>query len=104
MMSKLSFAWRPLVPVLLVFQLGAAAVASEAPLTLAEALKQALERNPDVQRLQHRLRVTEAKAKQAAYLEDPQIALQLGGVPLSNPASLNQADTNSIGIRQMLPF
>jgi outer membrane protein TolC len=45
-----------------------------------------------------------AKAKQAAYLEDPQIAFQLSGIPLSNPTDLNQSDWNSIGIRQMLPF
>jgi outer membrane protein TolC len=104
MMSKLSFGWRILVPPLLIFQLTAAAVASDAPLTLAAAVKHALDRNPEVQQLQHRLRATEAKAKQAPYLEDPQIALQLGGVPLSNPTSFNQADTNSIGIRQMIPF
>jgi outer membrane protein, heavy metal efflux system len=103
-MSKVSFGWRVLVPPLLVFNLGATAVASEAPLTLVEAVKHALDRNPEVQRLQHRLRATEAKAKQAPYLEDPQIAFQLGGVPLSNPTSFNQADTNSIGIRQMVPF
>ena len=103
-MSKLSLGWRVLVPPLLVFNLAATAVASEAQLTLVEAVKHALDRNPEVQRLQHRLRATEAKAKQAPYLEDPQIAFQLGGVPLSNPTSLNQADTNSIGIRQMFPF
>lgn len=74
------------------------------PLTLTEAVKLALERNPEIQQLQHRFRATEAKAKQAPYLEDPQIALQLNGVPLSNPTSLNQSDWNSIGIRQMLPF
>ena len=103
-MSKLSFGWRVLLPPLLVFLLTVAAAASEAPLTLAEAVKHALDRNPEVQRLQHRLRATEAKAKQAPYLEDPQIAFQLGGVPLSKPTSFNQADTNSIGIRQMVPF
>lgn len=103
-MSKPSFCWRVLLAPPLVFLLAATAVASEAPLTLAEAVKHALDRNPEVQRLQHRLRATDAKAKQAPYLEDPQIALQLGGVPLSNPTSFNQADTNSIGIRQMIPF
>jgi outer membrane protein, heavy metal efflux system len=103
-MSKLSLGWRALVPPLLVFNLAATAVASETPLTLVEAVKHALDRNPEVQRLQHRLGATEAKAKQAPYLEDPQIAFQLGGVPLSNPTSFNQADTNSIGIRQMIPF
>jgi outer membrane protein TolC len=63
-----------------------------------------LEKNPEIQMLRERLGVVSARAKQAPYLEDPQIAFQLGGVPLSNPTSFNQADTNSIGIRQMLPF
>ena len=74
------------------------------PLTLTEAVKLALEKNPEIQQLQHRFRATEAKAKQAPYLEDPQIAFQLNGVPLSNPTSFNQSDWNSIGIRQTLPF
>lgn len=74
------------------------------PLTLTEAVKLALEKNPEIQQLQHRFHATEAKAKQAPYLEDPQIAFQLNGVPLSNPTNLNQSDWNSIGIRQTLPF
>jgi outer membrane protein TolC len=65
---------------------------------------EALQKNPEIQTLRQRLDAVSAKAKQAPYLEDPQIAFQLGGVPLSNPTSFNQADTNSIGIRQMLPF
>ncbi len=103
-MCKVLFSCRVALAPLLVFQLAAAAFASEAPLTLAGAVKQALKKNPEIQQLQHRLRAMEAKAKQVPYLEDPQIAFQLGGVPLSNPTSLNQADTNSIGIRQMVPF
>lgn len=101
-----SFSWRVLLPALIIFQLDTAGVASEAPapLTLADAVKQALDKNPEIQTLQYRLRALEAKAKQAPYLDDPQIAFQLGGVPFSNPASFNQADTNSIGIRQMVPF
>lgn len=74
------------------------------PLMLTEAVKLALEKNPEIQQLQHRFRAMEAKAKQAPYLDDPQIAFQLSGVPLSNPTNLNQSDWNSIGIRQMLPF
>ena len=72
----------------------AAAFAGELPLplTLTEAVKLALEKNPEIQQLQHRFRATEAKAKQAPYLEDPQIAFQLNGVPLSNPTSFNQSD------------
>lgn len=73
-------------------------------LSLSEAVNQALGKNPEIQILQERLRVMSARAKQAPYLEDPEIAIQLGGVPLSNPSSFNRADTNSIGIRQKFPF
>jgi outer membrane protein TolC len=105
-MKKLRFSRRGLLPLILIFQLAAAGAASEtpSPLLLGEVVKQALDRNPEIRGLQQRLLATDAKAKQAPYLEDPQIALQLGGVPLSNPTSFNQADTNSIGIRQMIPF
>jgi len=73
-------------------------------LNLSQAVTEALEKNPEIQTLRERLGVVSARAKQAPYLEDPQIAFQLGGVPLSNPTSFNQADANSIGIRQMVPF
>lgn len=103
-MRKVLFSCRALLALPFVFQLAATAFASEAALSLDDAVKQALDRNPEIHQLQHRLRAFEAKAKQAPYLEDPQITFQLGGIPLSNPTSLNQADTNSIGIRQMIPF
>ena len=103
-MCKAFLNWRNWLALLSVLQLAAPLLASEASLSLADAAKQALDRNPEIQQLQHRLRAIEAKAKQVPYLDDPQIAFQLGGVPLSNPTSLNQADTNSIGIRQMVPF
>lgn len=105
-MNKLWFAWRALLTLLLIFQLATPGVTSgvPSPLTLPEAVKEALYKNPEIQRLQHRLRAIEARAKQAPYLEDPEIAFQLGGVPLSNPSSFNKSDTNSIGIRQKLPF
>jgi len=76
----------------------------QSPLGLSEAVAQALEKNPEIQLLRQRLQVVSARAKQAPYLEDPEIAFQLGGVPLPTPTSFNRADTNSIGIRQKLPF
>jgi outer membrane protein TolC len=77
---------------------------AQAPLSLPEAVAEAIAKNPEIQVLQRRLEVVSARTKQAAYLEDPEIAIQLNGVPLSQPTNLNQADTNSIGIRQRLPF
>jgi len=73
-------------------------------LKLSEAVAEALEKNPEIQLLRQRLESVSARAKQAPYLEDPEIAFQLGGMPLSNPTSFNKSDTNSIGIRQKLPF
>jgi outer membrane protein TolC len=77
---------------------------AQAPLKLSEAVTEALEKNPEIQLLRQRVQVSSARAKQAPYLEDPEIAFQLGGVPLANPTSFNKSDTNSIGIRQKLPF
>jgi outer membrane protein TolC len=76
----------------------------QTPLILAEAVTEALEKHPEIQLLRQRLQVASARAKQAPYLEDPEIAIQLGGIPFSQPVNLNAAFTNSIGIRQKLPF
>jgi len=75
-----------------------------AQLKLSDAVTEAMEKNPEIQLLRQRLDVVSARAKQAPYLEDPEINFQLGGVPLGNPTSFNKSDTNSIGIRQKLPF
>jgi len=77
---------------------------AQAQLKLSDAVSEALEKNPEIQFLRQRLQVFSARAKQAPYLEDPEIAFQLGGVPLANPSSFNKSDTNSIGIRQKVPF
>lgn len=77
---------------------------AQAPLSLPDAVAEATDKNPEIQALRQRVEAASARAKQAAYLEDPEIAIQLNGVPLSQPTSLNQADFNSIGIRQKLPF
>jgi outer membrane protein TolC len=77
---------------------------AQAPLSLPEAVAEAIAKNPEIQVLQQRFEVASARAKQAPYLEDPEIALQLFAVPFSQPTSLNQADNTSVGIRQKLPF
>jgi outer membrane protein, heavy metal efflux system len=77
---------------------------ASAQLNLNDAVAQALEKNPEIQFLKQRYQAVSARAKQAPYLEDPEIAFQLGGVPLANPTSFNKSDTNSLGIRQKLPF
>jgi outer membrane protein, heavy metal efflux system len=103
-MCKLRLVWMVLIPLQLL-SLGVGTSGEvPSPLLLRHAVEQALEKNPEIHRLQHRLKATEARVKQASYLDDPQIAFQLGGVPLSNPTNFDRADTNSIGIRQMIPF
>lgn len=71
---------------------------------LLEAVQEALAKNPEITAMRERLRVSSAKAKQAPYLEDPEISLQTWAVPLSNPTNLSRADSNMVGIRQKLPF
>lgn len=77
---------------------------NEISLTLADAIAEAIERNPEIAVIRARLRSMEAKAKQATYLEDPEIVLQAMGVPLKSPGDLGRSDTNTIGIRQKFPF
>jgi len=74
-----------------------------AQLKLSEAVTEALENNPEIQVFRQRLQVASARAKQAPYLEDPEISLQTWGVPLSTPTNLSRADSNMIGIRQKFP-
>ena len=77
---------------------------NESSLTLADAIAEAIEKNPEIAVIRARLRSMEAKAKQATYLEDPEIVLQAMGVPLKSPGDLGRSDTNTIGIRQKFPF
>ncbi len=77
---------------------------NEISLTLADAIAEAIEKNPEIAAIRARLRSMAAKAKQATYLEDPEIVLQAMGVPLNSPVDLGRSDTNTIGIRQKFPF
>lgn len=77
---------------------------ANAQLLLSQAVTEAVEKNPEIQLMRQRLQAVSARAKQAPYLEDPEINFQLDGVPFSTPTNLNNSDSNSIGIRQKLPF
>ena len=88
----------------LLFSSSAFAAESAATLSLSDAVREAAEKNPEIAFLRERLQSMRARANQAPYLEDPEIALQTGGVPLSNPTNLSRADANMIGIRQKFPF
>jgi len=88
----------------LLFSSSAFAAESAATLSLSAAVKEAQGKNPEITFLRERLQSMRARANQAPYLEDPEIVLQAGGVPFSNPTSLRRSDTNMIGIRQKVPF
>jgi outer membrane protein, heavy metal efflux system len=77
---------------------------AESALNLADAIVEALEKNPEIQALAQRVQSAAARVKQAPYLEDPEISLQTWAVPLNNPTNLNRADSNMVGIRQKVPF
>lgn len=104
MLRSLEHSRRIVATILALSALAAHNSFAQAPLSLTEAVAEAVTKNPEIRMLQRRLEVASARAKQAPYLEDPEIALQFNGVPFSQPTNLNQADTNSIGIRQRLPF
>ena len=88
----------------LLFSSSAFAAESAATLSLSDAVREATEKNPEITFLRERLQSMRARTNQASYLEDPEIVLQAGGVPFSNPTSLRRSDTNMIGIRQKFPF
>ena len=50
-------------------------------LTLATAVREALENNPEISLLRERLRVMQARARQSSYLEDPEVVIHPMGVP-----------------------
>jgi len=77
---------------------------AENRLILLHAVQEALKNNPEIHVLKYKLQSAHARSDQATYLEDPEIAIQFGGVPFSQPTSLIRSDTNSIGIRQRFPF
>ena len=56
-----------------------------AQLLLSEAITEAVEKNPEIQLMRQRLQAVSARAKQAPYLEDPELNFQLGAVPFQLP-------------------
>jgi outer membrane protein TolC len=81
------------------------AAQSTAPvITLAQAVRMALESNPELAAARQRVQAARARADQAGYLEDPEISVQSWSIPLHKPLDFNRADTNMVGIQQKLPF
>ena len=57
-------------------------------LTLSDAITAALEKNPEIQLWRQRVQVASARAKQAPYLEDPEIAFLLMASSIIKPHEL----------------
>ncbi|HWO41516.1 MAG TPA: TolC family protein [Candidatus Eisenbacteria bacterium] len=73
-------------------------------LSLSAVVDEALNSNPEIQAAKRRLEAVRAKAKQATYLEDPEINMEAWGVPLSHPLRYRSANPLIFGVRQKLPF
>jgi cobalt-zinc-cadmium efflux system outer membrane protein len=75
-----------------------------ATLSLSELIAQALENNPEIRAAKRRVESVQAKAKQATYLEDPEVNWEAWGVPLNQPVNYHKANPLILGVRQKLPF
>ena len=71
---------------------------------LTQILDEALRNNPEIQAAKKKDEAIRAKAKQATYLEDPELNLEAWGVPLNQPLRYRSANPLIVGVRQKLPF
>ena len=81
-----------------------AQLAEKEILSLSEAITEALKSNPEIAAARNKVESTRARARQATYLEDPELNLEAWGVPLNHPLSYRSANPLIIGLRQKLPF
>ena len=85
--------------------LGRAQVAEvQGPLSLSEAVAEALKNNPEIQVAKNKLESVRARSKQATYLEDPELNVEAWGVPLNQPVKFRSANPIVLGLRQKFPF
>src|SRR5438552_12981266 len=85
--------------------LGRAQVAEvQGPLSLSEAVAEALKNNPEIQAAKNKLESVRARSKQATYLEDPELNVEAWGVPLNHPVKFRSANPIVLGLRQKFPF
>lgn len=81
-----------------------AQVSRDSSLSLSEAIAEALKNNPEIQAAKRKIESVQARAKQATYLEDPEVNMEAWGVPLNHPVKYRSANPLIIGVRQKLPF
>src|SRR5438128_700908 len=85
--------------------LGRAQVAEvQGPLSLSEAVAEALKNNPEIQAAKNKVESVRARSKQATYLEDPELNVEAWGVPLNQPVKFRSANPIVLGLRQKFPF
>src|SRR5437867_6258892 len=76
----------------------------QGPLSLSEAVAEALKNNPEIQAAKNKLESVRARSKQATYLEDPELNVEAWGVPLNHPVKFRSANPIVLGLRQKFPF
>ena len=81
-----------------------AQISRDGSLSLSEAIAEALKNNPEIQAAKNKVDSARARAKQATYLEDPELNIEAWGVPLNHPVKYRSANPLIIGVRQKLPF
>jgi outer membrane protein, heavy metal efflux system len=79
-------------------------VEAERPLSLSEAITEALKSNPEIQAAKNKLESVRARSRQATYLEDPELNVEAWGVPLNQPVKFRSANPIVLGLRQKFPF
>jgi len=77
---------------------------AENKLLLSEAIDEALENNPEIHALKHKLQSARARGNQSTYLEDPEFNFEAWAVPLNQPVKFRSANPLVFGLRQKVPF
>ena len=72
--------------------------------SLTQVVDEALRKNPEIDGAKKKADAIRARAKQATYLEDPELNLEAWGVPLNQPSRYRSANPLIVGVRQKLPF
>jgi outer membrane protein, heavy metal efflux system len=73
-------------------------------LTLADATRVAMERNPELAEAASSARAADAGVRAAGALPEPMLSYQAWQQPLSRPADPSATNMHMIGVRQSLPF
>jgi cobalt-zinc-cadmium efflux system outer membrane protein len=84
--------------------MGAQEFSERGVLSLSQTIAEALGKNPEIHAAKKKTEAIRARAKQATYLEDPELNLEAWGVPLNHPLRYRSANPLIVGVRQKLPF